>query len=249
MRIIRSDREIRCFVGALALICVVALGGCAPLSLGHARLKGYSAYQEGNWQRARDYFTDCVEGDATDWKARYYLGRVLLDGYNEPIEARRHLEVADEIRRSRPDVMLAPRPTPTEAAVPYPTLNQIVEALAEAMLRAGDDDRLVTYLRQTANEYGEDIDHYLRLGRYLERLDDHDGARVAYQTAARLSGAGDASAYVVLSDFYDGIGDRDAALTALRRGYGVNPGQPGLVDRIRAHGAVPGPTLALPALE
>ena len=42
------------------------------------------------------------------------------------------------------------------------------------------------------------------------------------------------------------IGDPDAAVTALRQAYGVNPDDEMVAERLRQHGLVPGPTVALP---
>jgi len=47
----------------------------------------------------------------------------------------------------------------------------------------------------------------------------------------------------------DAAGDRESALTQLRHAYFIDPDRKGLADRIRAHGMVPGPTIALPPVQ
>jgi tetratricopeptide (TPR) repeat protein len=217
--------------------------GCG-LSTDVARVKGYDALRGGRADEARRYFEKCVQQDATDWKSHYYLGRIALDFGGDPYYARRHLEIAETIRKSLPDSQLAPRPGAPQTAVPFPTRHQIADALAESMLRQNLRARLNNYVRQQATDFGEAED-YMRVGRYLHALGDHDSAAIAYVQATMIADPTDARPHLELAAFYDAVGDRPAALIELRKAYFIDPAIKGLADNIRRHGMVPGPTIAI----
>lgn len=232
-------------LAVLVLFCSVTLSeGCA-LSTDTMRLKGYDAYREGQQQTSREYFEQVVARDATDYKSHYYLGMLGLGQMNDPSYARRHFEIAYSIRQAKPDIAFAPQPGTTETYVPFPTRGEIVDGLAESIYRLGEHPQLFTFLNQVADQYGEPHD-FLRLARYMRKVGDHDAARFAYVKAARAGGGKMPEPYVQLGEFLDEIGARGEALTAYRQAYYIDPKFPGLADKIRAHGMVPGPTVGLP---
>ena len=228
----------------LLSIMLVAGSGCA-LSTDTMRLKGYDAYREGKQQTSREYFEQTVARDATDYKSHYYLGMLGLGEMNDPSYARRHFEIAYSIRQAKPEIAFAPQPGTAETYVPFPTRAQIVDGLAEAMYRLGEHPQLFTFLNQVAEQYGDAAD-YLRLARYMRKVGDHDAARFAYVKAARAGAGKDPQPYVQLGEFLDEVGARDEALTAYRRAYYIDSKVPGLAEKIRSHGMVPGPTVGLP---
>lgn len=206
------------------------------------RMAGYRAYEAGDMQTARDRFESAVDVRAGDWRSHYYLGRIGLEYLNNPLYANRHLEIAYEVRVAKVDARSG---EPDEPAAPWPNRGQIVEALAESIYQQDDPARLFAFLQDVADQYGHSRD-YTRLARFLHRSGDPDGAQSAHQQATRAARSGDARPFVAFADFYDAIGDREAALQELRKAYAMNPNHPGLDDKIRAHGMVPGPTVALP---
>jgi Flp pilus assembly protein TadD len=230
----------RFMLAVLALSLLAGLGGCADVS----RVRGYEAFRKGDYAQAREHFEECVRRDATDWKSHYYLGRIALDSDGDPYYARRHLDTAETIRKSLPESQLAPKPGAPQQAVPFPTRQQIADALAESMYRQGLRERLFHYLRQQADEYGS-TDDYLRMARYMAALGDRDGAELSYKKAGLIADPTDARPHLELADFYDSVGDRAAALIELRKAYYIDPTIKGLADNIRAHGMVPGPTVAI----
>jgi Flp pilus assembly protein TadD len=222
------------------------LEGCTsqkPVSV--ARVDGYLAMRAGDLDTARQEFAYCVGRDATDWKSHYYLAAVLLDQNADVSGARRHLEVANEIREQRPGTAFKPRFETQETVVPYPTRGQILDELAEAMFREDNPEQLFTFLRDVSDRYGETTD-YMRMARYLHKSGDHDSALVTYQKAIKVADEDDTSPHIALAGFYDSVGARRDALIQLRIAYGIDPDNPAIADAIRAHGMVPGPTVALP---
>lgn len=233
----------RVLIFTITLMAATLPGGCG-LSTDIARVNGYESFRAGNHTEAREQFEKCVQADATDWKSHYYLGRIELDRGGDAYYARRHLEIADTIRKSLPDSQLNPKPGAAQTAVPFPTRHQIADALAEAMLRQGLTTRLYSYTRQQATDYGETED-YLRMGRYLAQIDDRDEAGLAYVKATMIADPTDARPHVELAGFYDKVGDRAAALIELRKAYYIDPMIKGLAEDIRRHGMVPGPTIGI----
>lgn len=225
------------------LLLLLLQGGC-DLSADFARTKAYTAYRAGDMGEARSYFETAVDKQATDWKSRYYLGRIGLDTMNDASYARRHLETCETIRHAQPDSMLTPRIGSSESFVPWPTRQQISDALAEAIFRQGHTARLHSYVRQQATDFGE-CDDYLRMGRYLAAINDPDGARSAYQMATMIADPDDARPHLAMAEFLDRVGDRPAALAELRKAFYIDPTLPGLADNIRTHGLVPGPTVGI----
>lgn len=231
---------------SLLLASLASLSGCTmkQLPVTATRLDGYTAMQANNSDKAYADFVSCVQRDPTDYKSHYYLGLIELDRHDLAL-ARRHFELANTLLASRRRRPLVLEPGAPDTAVPAPTRGQITDALAETLLQMNLQQQLVAFLRDTVAQYGT-TDDYLRLARYLVKIKDYDSAREAFLNAAKVADAFDARPYMQLADFYDGIGDRDAALTQLRIAYGINPNADGLADNIRSHGLVPGPTVTLP---
>lgn len=242
------SHPIRRVLPALAAACLLLAGltGCVTdLTNDMARLDGYKAMKRGEPETARTHFQRCLDHNPTDWKSLYYLGRLELEEFNDPGEARRHLEIAYSVRESRSDIQLSADPGSSKTAVPYPKRTEILAALAEAIYQQGRHEQLFGYLRNEINTYGTKGD-YLLLAEYLEKGGDHDAALVAYEQAAKVAKTGDATGYIALADFLDRLGQPDRALTALRKAYHIDPTARGLEKKIREHGMVPGPTIALP---
>ncbi len=214
-----------------ALLVLIAGGpmGCQT-STSVLRQRGELAYKTQRYAAAEDYMLRVHDRQPQDWVANYYLGKLALrEGAADA--ARTYLEVAYTLRAEGP---------PTQ-----PETYDIVDALAEAIYQQGDSPRLMGFVADAAQRYGRVAD-YIRKARYLERLGDHDAALVAYRTAIRVGDGRDAAAYVALADFYDALGDRDAAVTQLRHAYALAPADEAIHARLRSHGLIPGPTLALP---
>ena len=230
------------------LAAALAATGCntpltARLPNSVARIQGYKAYSRGDITTARDFFAHAINQRGSDWKSHYYLGLIGLNHLHDPGFARRHLEMAYTIRVLGSDDQRGPgEPAITR---PWPTRNQIIDALAEAMYRQDNQPQLVAFLRQVIDERGQPAD-YIRLGRYLYKSGDPDGALTAYRKAVAIAGPENPNPYIALADFYDTLGKRDEAATALRRAYDIAPLRDDIARKLRAHGLRPSPTIALP---
>lgn len=236
----------RQFAALSAVLMLATLTGCvSELPVDTVRLNAYQSYRASDYAAAQDQFAACVRRDPTDYKSHYYLGLIGLNQINDPAYARRHLELALTLRESRIRRPLVLESGLPDTAVPYPSRADITDALAEALYRMDTPQQLFAFLRNATDEHGE-VSDYLRLARYLAKSGDHDEAKNAYIQAIKVAPADDPTPELALADFYDQIGDRPAALVQLRAAYGIDPDLEGLSDRIRAHGLVPGPTIALP---
>ena len=121
----------------------------------------------------------------------------------------------------------------------------IVDALAQSIYAQDRPEPLLALCKEAAEQTGT-TRAFLHLGKYLWLSGDVDAAKVAFRKAVILGKPDNAEPYVRLADFYESIGDQQSALTELRRAYGISPHDRQLADRLRAHGMVPGPTIALP---
>lgn len=217
-----------CFLTRLAsglalTLAVAVLTGCVTNM--QLRERGEEALARGDAPAAREAYGQAVDRRPSDWMAQEGLGRAYL-ALDQPLEAQLAFEKAHVARYDDPD--FTPR---------------IVDGIAEALYRQERDQELHAFLEDTANYYAT-TRAYLRQAEYLVKLGDADAAVVAYQKAAYFADDDDARPYVELADYYQSINDQPNALRSLRYAYYVDPDYPGLADRFRAFGVVPGPTLA-----
>jgi tetratricopeptide (TPR) repeat protein len=121
---------------------------------------------------------------------------------------------------------------------------RIYDLLAESLFQQRKLDELRSMLADTASRYATTGD-FIRQGRYLSRIGDPDGAEVALRKAVSVSDLKDIQPYMEMADFYESVGRRDKAVTALRYAYFLRPADPKITERLRAAGVVPGPTTGL----
>ncbi|MCC6680007.1 MAG: hypothetical protein IT445_03800 [Phycisphaeraceae bacterium] len=206
------------------LLCLLLAGGCQTNT--SLREDGLVAYQGGDYPGAAAKFARAVELADNDYQSYYYLGRTQLK-LGKYLDAQLNLERALALRSNDP--VLTPN---------------ILDYLAEAYYQQNRPANLSAFLQKTASDYGTSRD-FLRQGKYLAMIGDADGARVALRKAAYFAAAGDAEPYLAMADFYHQLNDLANEQVALRYAYYVNSKYPGLADRLRALGVVPGPTMAL----
>jgi len=190
------------------------------------RKQGMEAYRVGNVERADDRFSIAVDQDPTDWKSQWFMGKVRLS-QNRNADAESRLSQAYALRSESAET------------------SEILDDMAEALVRQEKFDALADTLQEASNRYGTVYD-YLREGRFLARAGDVDNAKVAYLKAIRFGTADDASPYIEYANFLESVGDSEGALYRLRQAYGVDPDNFRLANRFRRYGIVPGPTISLP---
>jgi tetratricopeptide (TPR) repeat protein len=229
-------------LGVVSALLLCSLGCAEP---DQVRLQAYDAFRQQNYDKSQALFTKTVEINAPDWKSHYYLGLLALQHYNDSAAAVRELEICYTVRKSKANNQLGVTPGSAETAVPAPTLSQIADALAEAYYRQKNTARLAGFLKEMTHDRG-DLDDYIRLGEYMQKAGDPDAAREGFMLAIKMAPSGNTAPYIAIADFYDTVGDRTQALYYLRQGYAAKPGDYEVSKRIRAHGDVPGPSLAVP---
>lgn len=205
------------------LVLGLAQAGCGARPIESVRTSADFQFQQQQYQQAALEYTEIVDRAPGDWQAQYRLGECELELGN-PDRARTALEIA---HTRKPDNA------------------EVIDALAEAMFRQGDEQELFDLLtRQAENE--RTVRAWLRLGRYSAELGDADTALAAFETAIEIDAGRSVEPYVQTALFSQQIGDLDAALRRLRQAYKIDPDDPRVDQRLRDLGEVPGPTLALP---
>ena len=208
---------------SLLLVATLALAACSgPRAIHMVESSGEHAYQFGDYEKAAHEYAEVVERRPGNWQARVNLAKALLK-LNHPSAARENLEVAFAVK---------------------PENEEILNLLAEAMLASGDVGAMTVELRgraQTSNTVGD----WMRLGIFLQRAGDFDGAEQALLTAARLDGGVSVEPQMALASLYREAGDEKAALNRLRMALYLDPTNQKVQDAIRSYGQIPGPTYAL----
>ena len=191
------------------------------------RRQAREAIEVNQLDSAEAYYRRAVERDPTDWRAQRGLARLLMRRGTVPqaLEAQFALEKAWSIRRDHAETPM------------------IIDELAEALVHQDKHDRLAQLLVDASQQYTTSYD-FLRQGRFLAKIGDVDGAMVAYRKAARFK-SGDAVAYLEMADLFEAIGDAEGAVATLRLGYAADPRNERVAQRLRGHGRIPGPTMAI----
>jgi hypothetical protein len=126
----------------------------------------------------------------------------------------------------------------------------VVEQYAETLFLADNHDMLLTRLRERAESRGT-VDEYLRLAHWASRVGDPDQARSALLTAERLGEGERVEPYLELAKLAARVGDMETEVLRLKQALWVdlNDGDeqvdPEVSTRLRAHGLIPGPTIAV----
>ncbi|MHC4989785.1 MAG: tetratricopeptide repeat protein [Planctomycetota bacterium] len=219
---IRTARNLVVMAASAALLLGVA--GCnSERPVEDIRVSADHRLSLGDYESAAAEYALIAERYPGDWQAQYKLGLCSLE-LEQYAEARQALEVAHTLR-------------PRDRAV--------ADALAEAMYRQGDENQLITFLREQA-EKTRSVYAYRRLARYAVAQGDMDTANIALETAIEFDEGRSVEPYLDASDFAQRIGDLELAIRRLRQAYGIDPQDERVSERLTALGEIPGPTLALP---
>ncbi len=211
-------------LSGVLLFLVLAASGCVNNVV--LRERGINALRDKDYARAATNFQRAADMAPTDWESQYLLGATLVE-LDRPLDAQMPLEKALTLKPNHPEY------TP-----------KMLDALAESLYRQNRHETLHTFLDEAALYWGT-TDDYLRQGKYLEKTGDLDGAMTAYRKAGLWADTRDARPYIAMADLYETLGDIPNTVTALSHAYWANPADPGLPDRFRKHGIVPGPTVAI----
>ncbi len=204
-------------------VLVLAQAGCGLRPIESVRTRADFQFQQQEYQQAAIEYAEITDRAPGDWQAQYRLGLCEIELGNAD-RARTALEIAHARQPANADV---------------------VDAMAEAMFRQGDEQALFDLLTQRA-ETERTVRAWLRLGRYSAELGDADTALTAFETAIELVAGRSVDPYVQKALFSQKICDLDGAFHRLRQAYRINPDDPVVDQRLRDLGEIPGPTLGLP---
>lgn len=224
MRSTRLFRRLSCLGLTLGLMVVgTTLMGCEPNPL--LRRQATDALALNQIDRAENRLEKALKQDPTDGKSHYYMGLVRLR-QDKPLAAQLHLEKALTLQHER-------------ELVP-----DIIDALAESLFQQKEYATLTAMLKKAGSDYGTARD-FLREAKYLIRMNDLDGAKLAFRKATRLSNLDNEKPYMEMADLFDSVGDSESAVLALRYAYTIKPNSPVIHAKLRQHGMIPGPSVAL----
>jgi tetratricopeptide (TPR) repeat protein len=217
-------------LGGLGL-SVAAFGGCQTkaqrwtqqsLDLGNLRAAGNAAFADGRYEEATEFYGRYLDIRPHEPDVQWRMGRALL-ALGRPAEAREHLRIAYDL---------------------VPSDGRYTESLAEAILRSGNREELIGFLRGSA-ESTLDARGYITLGRYAAEAGFPDEARAALLQAAAMEGSTSPEPHRALAAFYRSLNDTAAETRHLRAVLWFNSNDPQATARLREMDIVPGPTLAL----
>jgi len=213
--------------GMMVLAAICSLGtlqGCQQARpIEAVRTTGDQKFSGGNYAGARDEYAEIVSRYPGDWQAQYQLGLCMIQT-EEYAAARRSLEIAYAAKPQRQDV---------------------ADALAEAIYRQGDENRLFAFLRERADKT-QSVPAYLQLGRYAMELNDPDSAQTALDTAIEIDEGKTTEPYLESAVLADRLGQSDAAMTRLRQAMGINPYDTRVKAMLQKYGEDPSKVAPLP---
>jgi len=229
MRLIRHS----CSFTLLACVAIVLSSaplGCTAtktvrdtLTLNDLQIRAGVAEDKGNWQQAHDLWSDYVERRPQSAMAEYRLGmaKIQLGMYRDAVT---HLRIAHDLR---------------------PANVQYIEGLAQALLLAGEQERLLDLLRSTVDE-GDGIQGYLRMARYARQAGLLDEAHEALELAIVNAGGQSPEPYLAMADFARQTGNTDLEIQNLRYALWFDRTNEAIQNRLAELGLIPGPSLAQP---
>jgi tetratricopeptide (TPR) repeat protein len=206
-----------------ALLLLLCVGGCTnqrPLHI--VKDNAEFAADHGNFEVAKTDYQEFIRRRPEDVEMRYGYARVLIDS-GEPKEAINELTTCLDV---------------------YPMNDTYLDALAEAMYKAGERESLTALLARNASERGRVTD-FLRQGVYAAKMGNADEAQQAFKTAAKLDGGKTVAPQRALADFYGSLGDRTKQVKHLRMAYFIEPTNVETIKEVRRIGEIPGPSFAL----
>ncbi|MEE2719729.1 MAG: tetratricopeptide repeat protein [Planctomycetota bacterium] len=208
------------------LLGIVLLGitGCAPHpTTATVREQASDALWAERYGEAETLYGELAERFPQDWRVQYGFGVSAMHTGNLS-EARQALEIAHTLRPANRDIAVD---------------------LAEVMFLQDDRNGLFLFLHDRAQSRSDSRD-WLLLAEYSLMTEDPDSARECIEKAMVVDDASSAGTWLEAATLSERMGDLDSAMMYLRTAYTIEPDNTVVQDRLRAHGLVPGPTLAMP---
>jgi tetratricopeptide (TPR) repeat protein len=215
---------------AVLLTLVVGLTGCnAQRPLYQVREAAQEHENYGRDEQALADYQEYVDRNKTNLQARLDLSRLLVR-FERYRQASMHMEIAYSLGSNR---------------------DEVVEQYAETMFLADNPDVLLLRLGERA-ETQSTVDAYLLLAHWADRVGDTDQRRRALLSAERLGEGKRLEPYLELAKLAARVGDDATEIMRLKQALYIdlNDGDdiihPQIRRRLREHGLVVGPTIAIP---
>lgn len=208
-------RTVHVLIALLLGVSLLTLGGCGGSAYAY-RMTGDEAMKGGRYADAVEAYNESLDLRPGEPYVRNALGRALLAN-KQPTLAIEQLRVA---------------------CLQAPENGAYIDDLASALIAAGRNDDCYRMLRANTSERGQ-LDDWLRLGRFAQKMGDMDVARQALLTAARIDRGQTVAPQVALFEFYYKIGDKVEAERRLRMAYYLSPHDPDVVRGMTEMGFKP----------
>jgi len=213
--------SIRSLVVSATLLA--ALAGCntsKPLPV--LRDHGDRAYDAGNYPEAQKNYEEFVLRKPGDAPVECAYAKSLIKN-GQASKAIEHATIAYDQQ---------------------PSNEEFGDTLAEAYYASGRTEELFKFLRGNVDGRGTVSDH-IRLGKFLARTGDADGAELSLITAAKLDAGRNSAPQLALADFYKSIKDKNNEKKRLRMALYLDPENKAITQRLRELGEIPGPSMRL----
>lgn len=217
------------WVITVAGVLGACVGGCESSGkrpLHSMQYDGDVRYEVKDYAGAADHYQQYVDVMPNVAEIRYKLGRCYLE-MGDYRQAKQNLQVAYDLK---------------------PDTEEYIDAYAESLMRAGENEQLAAFLTKVVNERGRASD-YLRMGEYGSKIGNADDAASALITAAKLDGGVTPRYQIALANFYQQVGDRTHEVERLRMAYYLAPHNAQVRERAAELGEIVGPTWALRPME
>lgn len=199
---------------------ILTLAGCADKpALVNVRDKGDYFVETHQDDRALGEYTEYLSRKPEDTEVRYKYANVLSRLGRKP-EAREQFSLLVDI-------------TPTD--------ERFIEGYTTSLYEAGATGELNAFLVRMTTQRGS-VRDWIRMGEFTQKSGDLDGAKTAYQTAAKLDGGRSTLPWIAMADMYKSVGDKKNERAMVERALFIVPMDPPLSQRYRELGGIPGPS-------
>lgn len=209
-------------LGLFALLALILTGCNTVRTLPRVKEVGDRHYRDQKWEAARAEYQEYTDRKPGEAEVQMKLARCLVE-LGRPEEAVTSAAVAYDAKPNDPEAL---------------------ETYCITLAEAKRTDEMFRILNGNCESRGSVAD-YDRLGRFMFRLGDADGAANAFKMAASVDGGQTIEPQLALADFFKSIGDKTNEATRLRMAMYFEPTNQAIYDRLRALGQIPGPSLKL----
>lgn len=206
-----------------ALTAAAALVGCSGTpNLTSLRERGTYFEETKQYDRALAEYKAVIDRKPEDAETRYKYAQTLGKAGRADESREQFLRLVDD----------------------DPTNEKYIEGYTQALYDANANGELAAFLVRMTEQRGAVTD-YIRQGQYSQKMGDLDGAKTAYQAAAKLDGGRSTKPWIAMADMYKSINDLANERAMVQRALYITPMDPILSKRLRDAGGIPGPSAGI----